>query len=102
MIKQNPCRYCINSKLLSGKRVPGHPNCPCENWELHQDFLETKRKYEPGEVIRTLSELEQESIVFVINWGKVVSIKVIENLQYNLVAKMLKEKRICKAKRKGE
>lgn len=102
MVKQNPCRYCINSKVLSGKRVPGHLNCPCANWKLHQVFLEAKRKYEPGEVIRTLRELEKESIVFVINWHKVVSVKVIENLQYSLVVKMIKNGMFCKAKRKGE
>lgn len=102
MVKTNPCRFCINSKVLSGKNIPGHPNCPCENYELHQEYLESKRKYEPGEIIRTINELEQEILVFVTNWNKVVSTKVIENLPYKLVLKMLKEERFCKAKRKGE
>lgn len=67
-VARNPCRYCAKAfyDKRTGRRVMGFKEeCDsCEWIKEHKQYLLSKRKYKPGELIKDLRTLlEQEYII---------------------------------------
>ena len=65
---RNPCRGCKDAFELNGRYYNSlNYNCAvCEKLKSHTKYLESKRKYEKGELITSLDELISQEIVM---WG---------------------------------
>ncbi len=99
-MRSNPCRYCYLSVEIKGKHRSSwvHECGKCENLEKHEKYLQSKRKFEAGETIKSIDELlEQE---WVICNGQTKHIKVIYNFQFISVLERLKAGVFKKAIRK--
>lgn len=101
MLKQNPCRYCANHLEYKGRNVAGW-ECKqdCEFYSQHQEYLKSKRMYEIGEQITSMSELMEQTYVF---WGQSLKhIEAIRSWQYRLTERALNGGSFYKAIKKVE
>ena len=100
-MKQNPCRYCVLSKInRNGKHYPGYVlECRnCENLINHKKYLEKHRKFDVGEPIKSLELLlEQEWVM----WGnRTTHIEAVKSLQLRIILRGLENNGFRKAIRK--
>ena len=88
---KNPCRGCKHSWKYKDRHYPRYTKskkddkcpCLCEKYMKHKEYLYSRRKFIPGDVITTLEELEKQKWVI---WGDLTRhISVIMNLQYRTV-----------------
>lgn len=99
-MKQNPCRFCALSVEYKGRYSPSwKKECgECENYEKHKEYLLSKRKFEKGERITTLEELQEQEWVI---WGvQTKHIKVIMSFPFEMVIRQLNGGNFYKAVRK--
>lgn len=99
-MRQNPCRYCKLSFEWKGKHMKSYRGeCQnCENFELHQKYLESKRMFKVGEPITELNELLSQTWVML--HGRTKHIEVIKNFQFGTVEKLLNGGSLRKAIKK--
>lgn len=100
-MKQNPCRYCALAFEYKGKHSCSYScaECAkCENLKAHREYLQSHRKYVPGDEISDLSELlEQEWVMWS---GSTRHIEVIKSMQLRTVLSFLERGAFKKAIRK--
>lgn len=101
-VQRNPCRYCASSFLdeRTGRRAPSFkPECKHCVWENeHKQYLQSKRKFVPGEAIDDINTLlEQEWVMF---GGRTKHIEVIKSMPVRTILMFLKGKSFAKAIRK--
>lgn len=90
-VQRNPCRYCASSFLdkRTGYSIPSFkPECKQCTWRNeHMQYLQSKRKFKPGELIKDLETLlEQEWIIL----GTTTRhIEVIKSMSLRTVLKFL-------------
>lgn len=101
-VVKNPCRYCTSSFYdeRTGHRIPSFkPECNHCVWKNeHKQYLQTKRKFAPGEAIKDINTLlEQEWVMF---GGRTKHIEVIKSMPIRTVLMFLEHKSFAKAIRK--
>ena len=96
-MKANPCRYCLKSFDNNARHIPSFATecMHCKYREEHEKYLQSKRMYIPGEQIFSESQLNKCTYVF---WnGKPTHIEVIRSLQYRIILRFLRERRLREA-----
>lgn len=89
---RNPCRYCSSSFYdeRTGHRISSlvKPECvQCVLKNEHKQYLDSKRKFKPGEPIKDLNTLlEQTWIIF---GNQTRHIEVIKSMQFRTVLQLL-------------
>lgn len=66
-MRQNPCRYCALAFVYKGKHIRSNTEecLKCENIKKHNEYLQSKRKFEEGDPITSIQELlEQEWVMW--------------------------------------
>lgn len=99
-MRQNPCRYCAAAIEYKGRHYPSFTvECRlCENRKAHDKYLESKRQFEAGEPIRTISELlDQEWVIW---HGYTKHIEMFRSMPVRTVERFLKNGAFQKAIRK--
>ena len=88
-MKQNPCRYCFLSVELRGHYCCSFAKecAKCENRKKHEEYLESQRKFKPGEPITDISEFLQQT--WVIFFGKTKHIEVFKSMPLRVVLKWI-------------
>ena len=96
-MRENPCRYCALSSRYKNKYRPGWlKECwTCQNLKIHQEYLRTQRKYEPGELITNIQDLLKET--WVMWYGKTKHIETFKSMQLRTVIQSLDHGAIRKA-----
>ena len=78
-MRQNPCRYCALAFVYKGKHIRSNAaEClKCENIKRHNEYLQSKRKFEEGEPIASIKHIEMfksmtlRSVLNFINMGAI-------------------------------
>lgn len=91
-VARNPCRYCSSSFYdeRTGHRISSSfkPECIQCVWKNeHKQYLETKRKFKPGETIKDLNTLLEQTWVIFCNQTR--HIEVIKSMQFRTVLQFL-------------
>lgn len=102
-MKQNPCRYCALAYEYKGKHKPRYaePCRQCENIKKHKEYLESQRKFEIGEPIKSLQELMEQTYIYCGRTDVPKHIEVIKSWQFRIVMKTLEAGHFYKAIRKN-
>lgn len=102
-MKRNPCKDCIHAYRdeRTKRFFPSFlsPYCErCEDSKKHKEYLESKRKFYPGEQIYSVDELLKEEWVM---WnGYTKHIEVIKSMTLRTVETFIKHGAFQKAIRK--
>lgn len=92
MSRENPCKKCAfgAGKFGSTKYFPGCgiEKCrECVPHRKHEEYLESRRKYEMGDIITSIDELLRCKFVY---WhGKITHIAWIESMTFRTVITIL-------------
>ena len=99
-LSRNPCRYCVAAIEYKGRHSPSFTiECQtCKNWQEHKDYLDSKRKFTPGDSITTWSELFKQT--WVIWHGSTKHIEMFRSMPVRTVEMFLKNGAFRKAIRK--
>lgn len=100
-MKTNPCRYCIAAIEYKGRHSPSYGiQCQeCQHRKRHEEYLKSKRQFEPGDPIKSLSELLEQK--WVIWHGHTKHIEMFRSMSIRTVEMFLKCGAFKKAIRKG-
>lgn len=97
---KNPCRNCKNCYVWKNRHTPSFKDeCnKCERYIQYKQFLQSQRKFEAGEPIKTIDELLSQEWVI---WnGMTRHIEFVKNNQLNVVLQWLDKGFIRKAVRR--
>lgn len=97
-MRENPCRYCVFGVKYRNTYRPSwvKTECrSCQRLELHQKYLESKRKFDIGEPITNIEDLLNET--WVIFLGRTKHIEMFKSMQLRSVMNFLKSGYIKKA-----
>ena len=99
-LSKNPCRYCVAAIEYKGRHSPSYGvQCQeCKYRKEHEAYLESKRQFEAGDPIKSLSELlEQEWVIW---HGHTKHIEMLRSMSIRTVEMFLKCGAFKKAIRK--
>lgn len=102
MITRNPCRYCVAAVVCKKKHMPSFTvECQtCQNRKEYDEYLKSKRLFEPGEPITDLQTLLRQE--WVIWHGQTKHVEMFRSMTVRTVEHFLKMGAFKKAIRKGE
>ena len=101
-MRPNPCYDCDKSVVWQNRHYPKHMSfCKsCKKRMKYEADLQSKRKYEAGDLIVSLDELLKQKWVI---WnGSTKNIEIVKSLQLRTVLQLLERGMFKKAIRKGE
>lgn len=99
-MRQNPCRYCVNSVNYRERHFPSHDaKCVrCEHFKEHKEYLRSQRKFTEGVPITSIDELLQQE--WVMWYHQTKHIEVFKNMQLRSVILFLERGAFHKAIRR--
>lgn len=100
---RNPCRNCEYSVEWKGRYYNSwfKIECrECEKYKAHERYLESRRKYRPGDYITDIGELSKQTFVYF--HDRIKHIEVIKSNQWRVVERWLKNGLLRYAVRKDE
>lgn len=99
-LSRNPCRYCVVAIEYKGRHSPSFTiECQtCKNREEHIAYLDSQRKFIPGEPITTWDELFKQT--WVIWHGSTKHIEMFRSMSVRTVEMFLRNGAFREAIRK--
>lgn len=96
---RNPCKNCKYAFVYKGRHMHGWEcHLDCDKYRKHQEYLERKRIFRKGDVIKSIEELLNCEWVM---WGdKPRHIEVIKCMQLNSILRFIQLGYFNKAVRK--
>ena len=100
MVTRNPCQYCVAAAVYKNKHLPSFVvECKqCKPRKEHEEYLASKRKFEPGEPITDLQTLLSQE--WVIWHGATKHIEMFRSMPVRTVEQFIKNGAFKEAIRK--
>lgn len=100
MVTRNPCQYCVAAAVYKKNHVPSFTiECQhCKPRKEHEEYLASKRKFEPGEPITDMQTLLSQE--WVIWFGQTKNVEMFRSMTVRTVEGFLRRGAFKKAVRK--